>query len=147
MRSCAVLAFWLGASGCQPEVFFPEDYATAYREVRRCQQSSDHELNAVRVLADPAAAEVYLSRDAGFAVGAVVLKAEYEFGDTTCAGPLKQLTVMRRVVDGGSPATLDWDWQTVDPRRTVTQSNDTRCTGCHAACGHAPDGFEATCGM
>ena len=134
-----------GCGGASP--LFPEDYAASYREVRSCRPSGDHNLNQVRVLADPLAAGTYLSRDGGFGPGRIILKVEYEFGDDRCSGPVKRFTVMQRVADGGAARALDWRWQTVDGRRAVVDSDDSRCIGCHKSCGVPPDGFEATCGL
>jgi hypothetical protein len=68
----------------------------------------------------------------------VVLKEEYDFGDMSCEGPIKQWTVMRRLATGSSPATLDWTWQRVDEQREVVDQDVPRCIGCHTGCGVAP---------
>ena len=52
---------------------------------------------------------------------------------------------MRRLAEGSSPETLDWEWQDVDAARKVVSANDSRCIGCHTACGTAPGGYEGTC--
>ena len=127
--------------------FFPGDYAATWREVRGCRRSGDHDLNHVRIFADPSSADIYLSRDGGFRPGMVIIKAEYDFADDLCSGPIKQLTVMRKGADGGSPATLDWQWQTVSGARAVVSENGARCISCHRACGVPPDGFEGTCAL
>lgn len=138
--------FGLGCSGSEPEPDFPADYASSYVEVRDCRASADHDLNYVRMLADPAALAPYQNRDAPFPVGAVVLKEEYEFGDTDCSGPISQWTVMRRLETGAAPTTLDWAWQRVDAERTIVGEDTPRCYGCHAGCGTAAEGgYEGTC--
>ena len=134
-----------GDAGQEPD--FPADYAASYVEVRDCRGSGDHDLNNIRILADPAALGPYQSRSAPFPVGAVVLKEEYDFGDLTCAGPIKQWTVMRRLPTGSAPATLDWAWQRVDVKRQVFDVDAPRCVGCHTGCGVAPDGYEGTCAV
>lgn len=129
------------------DVYFPADYAATYTEVRNCRPSGDHDLNTVRILADSAALEAYNSRNEPFPEGAVVLKEEYEFGDDTCSGELVQWTVMKRLAEGSSPETLDWDWQSVDRDRNVSSQNAGRCIGCHQGCGVAPDGYQGTCAV
>ena len=127
--------------------FFPADYAGSYVEVRNCRGSGDHDLNNIRILAAPDALGPYQKRDAPFPVGAVVLKEEYDFGDQTCTGPLKQWTVMRRLATDSSPSTLDWAWQRVDTTRTVVEQDPQRCIGCHMGCGVGPDGYAGTCAV
>ncbi|MBK7538128.1 MAG: cytochrome P460 family protein [Myxococcales bacterium] len=143
LAAAAVLA---GAAACgdpaAPE--FPEDYARSFVEVRACRPSGDHDLRSVRVLVDPSGLSSYLTRDAPHPEGAVVLKEEYEFGDRACAGPVAEWTVMRRratAEHGG------WRWQRVDADRQVVSEDDSRCIGCHAACGQAPDGHDGTCAV
>lgn len=127
-----------------PAPVFPADYLATYVEVRGCRSSADHDLGQIRVLADPAARAPYLGRDADFPVGAVLLKAEYDFGDATCTGPITQWTAMQRI-EGGAAELLGWRWQRVDADRTVVSEDDSRCLGCHADCGVPPDGYLGTC--
>ena len=134
-----------GEGGVEPD--FPADYAGSYVEVRNCRGSGDHDLNNIRILASPSALEPYQNRAAPFPVDAVVLKEEYDFGDLTCEGPIKQWTVMRRLPDDSSPDTLDWAWQRVDLDRNVVDQDASRCIGCHTACGMPPDGYEWTCAL
>lgn len=129
-----------------PAPDFPADYAATYVEVRDCRSSGDHDLNYVRMLADPAALAPYQNRDAPFPVGSVVLKEEFDFTDTTCAGPIKQWTVMTRLADGTAPTALDWRWQRVDADRNVVGVDTPRCYGCHTGCGVPSEGgYEGTC--
>jgi hypothetical protein len=146
----------LAMSGCPaddgqedsgPEPDFPADYASSYEEVRNCRGSGDHDLNNIRILASPSALAPYQDRLVPFPVDAVVLKEEYDFGDLTCEGPIKQWTVMRRLPDGSSPDTLDWAWQRVDLERNVVDEDAARCINCHSSCGLEPDGYEWTCAM
>ncbi|WP_181233678.1 cytochrome P460 family protein [Enhygromyxa salina] len=147
------VVFALGlVSACpteEPEVEpdFPADYEASYVEVRDCRGSGDHDLNNIRILADPAALEPYQGRVEPFPVDAVVLKEEYEFGDFDCSGPIKQWTVMRRLPDGSAPDTLDWAWQRVDLERKVLDEDAPRCIGCHTGCGVEPDGYDGTCAI
>lgn len=129
----------------EPTPLFPEDYAATYTEVRGCRQSGDHDLNIIRVLADPAALGPYQNHDKPIPEGAVLLKEEYDFGDVTCSGPLKQWTVMARLAEGSSAETLDWRWQTVDSQRQVVGEDTPRCYGCHAGCTPENGGYENTC--
>jgi hypothetical protein len=131
--------------GVEPR--FPEDYAASYTEVRNCRGSGDHDLNNIRILVDPAALTPYQWRQEPFPVGAVVLKEEYDFGDTSCSGALTQWTVMQKLADGSAPDTLDWAWQQVDAERRVVDEDTPRCIACHQGCGVAPDGYGWTCSI
>ncbi|MCA9620462.1 MAG: cytochrome P460 family protein [Myxococcales bacterium] len=130
-----------------PEPAFPEDYAASYVEVRDCRQSGDHDLNIIRILADPAALGPYRDRTAPFPEGAVVLKEEFEFDDVTCEGPIKQWTVMVRLADGAATDQLDWRWQRVTPTREVAAEDEARCSACHSGCTPAAGGYEWTCAV
>jgi hypothetical protein len=132
-------------SGQEPD--FPADYQTKYTEVRNCRGSGDHDLNNIRILADPAALAPYQGRAEPFPAGAIVLKEEYDFGDLDCSGAIKQWTVMRRLADGTSPDTLDWAWQRVDAQRRVFDQDAMRCISCHKGCGVPEDGYEWTCAV
>lgn len=129
------------------EPFFPEDYEATYTEVRNCRGSGDHDLNNIRILVDPAARTPYEGRAEPFPTGAVVIKEEYDFGDTTCSGALKQWTVMRKRPSGTAPETLGWEWQQVDAERRVVDEDPPRCINCHQGCGVAPDGYDWTCSI
>ena len=151
---CApLLAAGLGLIGCPGdedpivEPDFPADYASSYVEVRDCRGSGDHDLNNIRILASPSALAPYRDRLDPFPEGAVVLKEEYDFGDFSCEGPIKQWTVMRRLADDSAPDTLDWAWQRVDAERVVVDEDGQRCIGCHTGCGVEPEGYEWTCAV
>ena len=151
---------WLGvalavatavAAGCdggdEPAPAFPADYAATYVEVRGCRGSADHDLRRIRVLADPAALAPYQTRSAPFPPGAIVLKAEHDFADDDCTGPVVEWTVMTRLAAGTAPGLLDWSWQRVDGDRRVVSEDEPRCAGCHADCGGPPDGHDGTCAV
>jgi hypothetical protein len=127
-----------------PAPAFPADYAATFTEVRGCRPSADHDLHKIRVLADPAALDAYTTRAAPFPEGALVLKEEYDFTDDTCAGPVVEHTVMRRLAGAENGG---WAWQRVAPDRTVTSVDEARCIGCHAQCGRPPDGHDGTCAV
>jgi hypothetical protein len=148
MRSVlAAVVAWAGACGGAAEdpPLFPADYASSYVQVRPCRPSPDHDLNHVRVLADPAATEPYQVRDHPFPTGAVVLKEEHDLTDDTCSGPIVGWTVMVKLAAGSSSTTLDWRWQKVDAHRGVVTEDEPRCYACHTSCGVPPDGYLATC--
>ena len=150
MRS-VLLGVVLLAAGCGddtmpgPDPVFPADYDMTYTEVRDCRQSGDHDLNIVRVLADPTALAAYEDRSEPFPEGAVVIKEEYEFGDIDCTGPIKQWTAMEKLPVGSAPDMLDWRWQRVDADGIVVAEDTPRCAGCHSVCGMPPDGYDGTC--
>lgn len=134
-----------GGGGPDETSLFPADYAASYVQVRPCRSSPDHDLNHVRVLADPAAMVPYQMRDRPFPTGAVVLKEEHDLSDDSCTGPIRSFTVMVKLPAGSAPAALDWHWQKVDANRGVVTDNEPRCYSCHTSCGVPPDGYLATC--
>ncbi len=139
MRAVAVLALLAACGGDDgPPPVFPAQYA--YSEVRACRSSSDHDLNKIRVLVDDAAKPAYTTRAVPFPEGAIVLKEEYDFADTSCTGEIVQWTVMQKHGSG-------WTFQKVDPDRHVVTENEARCINCHAQCGQPPDGYDGTCAM
>lgn len=129
------------------EPMFPEDYEASYTEVRDCRGSGDHDLNNIRILVDGDALTAYEGRMEPFPEGAVVLKVEYDFGDTTCAGEIKQWTAMRKLAEGAGEDTLGWEWQKVNAERQVETEDEPRCIACHTGCGVEPDGYDATCSI
>jgi hypothetical protein len=146
--SLTVLAIALCACGGGGSTsIFPDNYASSYVQVRDCRSSGDHDLNHIRILADPLAVDAYRMRDRPFPTGAVVLKEEYDFSDDTCTGPIKQWTVMVQLAADTAASTLDWHWQKVDLHGDVVTDNEPRCYGCHATCGVAPDGYKGTCAV
>lgn len=150
MRLPTALALTLLAGGCAdgpsaaPQPAFPADYADSYVEVRNCRKSADHELEQVRVLADPDAIGPYRDRAGAFPEGAIVLKEQYDASDTTCSGPIAQWTVMQK--DNETSARGGWNWQRVAADRRVLETDAASCHGCHASCTGAPQpGYDFTC--
>jgi hypothetical protein len=147
-----VVAAWVSmGAGCGeesagPPPLLPEDYQDSYVEVRDCRRSGDHDLNLIRVMADPLAREAYEERMSSFPEGAMLVKEEYEFSDADCTGPIKQWTVMVRQPEGAASDMLGWDWQRIDLARRVIEG-PSRCVGCHSGCGEPPDGYEGTCAV
>lgn len=128
-----------------PDPLIPEDYRDTYTEVRDCRQSGDHDLNMVRVLADPAALAPYQDRAEPFPVGATIVKEQYDFGDSDCSGPIVRWTIMQRLEDGSAPADLDWAWEALDADFHVEQDADLiGCPECHMGC-DPPGGYMGTC--
>ncbi|HEY8141779.1 MAG TPA: cytochrome P460 family protein [Kofleriaceae bacterium] len=163
VRLVAVVLALAGAGGCSdddggspidaapadaaPEPLFPADYASTWTKVRDCRSSSSHDFHLIVIWADPDAAGPYLDRDADFPVGSVVLKEEYDIGDTECTGDIVQWSLMKRLEAGSAPeAQLDWLWQKVDENRQVLTQNESRCYACHLDCDGDPgDSYENTC--
>lgn len=155
MRRLGLLLAGLIITGCPDdppvdppeEPLFPAGYADSYVEVRDCRQSGDHDLNLIRILADPTALDAYQNRDTPIPVGGILLKEEYEFDDIDCTGAVKQWTVMQRLEPGTNAEALDWRWQEVDADRTIVGEDTPRCYGCHTACTSDADGYENTCAV
>lgn len=135
-----------GCPGPTPGVdLLPADYADTYTEVRDCRSSGDHDLHNIRVLADPAALGPYLNRMDPFPVGSIIVKEEYDFGDSDCSGEILRWTIMQRLEEGESPPDLDWHWQDVNQDFFVTEDNSERCAQCHFDCGAATTSYMGTC--
>lgn len=124
---------------------FPANYAATYQQVRDCRKSGDHDLNFIRVLAAPDGLGPYMDRVTPFADGAILIKEEFDIGDSTCSDAIVQWTVM--VKDAAATELNGWRWQRVNTEREVVESDTSRCFGCHEACdGVAPNiGYDYTC--
>lgn len=138
-------------AGCGPDAppgvpLFPADYRDTYVEVRNCRQSADHDLDNIRVLADPLAFSPYSLRDAPIPEGAIIVKEEYDFGDIDCTGPIVKFSAARRLAPGSDPDNLDWEWQRLDASRHVIVEEAPRCVSCHTGC-EPPDGYENMCAV
>src|SRR5688572_6534705 len=70
----------------QAEPLFPADFSETFQVVRSCRPSSEHDLARVQVYADPSSQSTYLTREGEFAVGATLVKIEYDGTDSECAG-------------------------------------------------------------
>ena len=81
----------------------------------------------------------------GFSPGDTFVKPEYDTADTECEGEVLGWTVMVRLPEGSSPETLDYTWQKLGAERNVLTENESRCVGCHTACGVSPEGYLGTC--
>lgn len=150
LRSHIVLGLIILLASCggdDESPLFSSSYLETYVEVRNCRPSGDHDLNNIRILADPAALGPYNNRDQNFPLGSIVLKEEFEFDDSDCSGPVKQWTVMQRLADGDSPEALDWEWQKVDADSKVVSMDPLGCARCHSGCGSLPEGFDGTCAV
>lgn len=121
---------------------FADDWAERYVELRDCRHSIEHDLEFIRVLADPAAAERFRAcvtyeepTDPAcadpFAEGAVVLKAQYR--DAACTDLLRWSAVRREAAapaEGGG-----WRWQEVGADGTVrVDGAPPACVRCHQGC-------------
>ncbi len=125
-----------------PPPLFPESYRAIYEEVRGCRRSADHDLEYIRVLVPPEVKAAYLSREAPFPVGTLIVKEQY--ADSLCTD-LAGFTAMRRAEAGYAPMGGDWFWQRLEAdRRVLEQGRIARCTTCHRACAEAP-GHDWTC--
>lgn len=138
------LSLALAACGDDASPVFRADYAASFTEVRNCRSSSDHDLHRIKVLVAPDALAPYQMRTSAFPVGAIVLKEEYDVGDTGCTGPVIEWTVMQKLA---TPEDLGWVWQRVAADRSLTNENNPECIHCHTDCGIAPDGYDGTCTM
>jgi hypothetical protein len=148
VRTALALTAVCGCGGGGEETsLFPADYTASYVQVRPCRPSPDHDLNNVRILADPAARAPYQMRDQPFPTGAILLKEEHDFSDDNCSGAIKGWTVMVKLAAGSAPSRLDWHWQKVDAGRMVLTDDEPRCYSCHTTCGVAPDGYLGTCSV
>ena len=112
-----------------PVEVLPDDYRTAFVEVRGCRSSSDHDLNNILVRVHANLKTIYESGPYPFPQGALVVKEE--FRDLQCTD-LIAYSVMRKEAANAQPANGDWTFLKLDPRRRVIQQNEPRCTSCHA---------------
>ena len=127
---------------------FPADYEASWTEAREtCTLSHDHELRYIRVFANDGALGPYSRRDAPYAPGAALLKAEYADPDCT---ELLSYVYMEKLEPGIGPVEEhDWSWRRFDPdRREVFDPRfiPATCIDCHAwHCEDPPYGWDYTC--
>lgn len=139
----ALLAVACDDEPAGPEPVFSADWATAYVQVRDCRLSIEHELDHMRVLADPASAARYrrcvtpeLPCNEPFPAGAVIVKAQYRDADCT---DLRRITAVRREPEAPAEAG-GWRWQAAGADGAVTEDGSLRsCVGCHRGCDPAYD--------
>lgn len=132
-----------GNPAAQP--VFPEDPELAWREIRDCRHSHEHELRFIRVFASPTAEEPYLalSPDVPYPVGATLVKLEYDDPDCT---ELLGYTALQKLEPGKQPAGGDWLWQRVNGEGEVEEEGAmSRCVNCHAVHCEPPHGYDLTC--
>ena len=143
---CLTLAVAVSALGAcakidspNDEQVLPNDYRTAFVQVRGCRTSIDHDLANVVVRVRPELTTVYESGPYPFPQGALVVKEQYS--DSQCQS-LTGYTVVRKEAAGYFPAGHDWQWFTLDNYGTVMQKGKiARCAACHAMCGAKRDGM------
>jgi hypothetical protein len=150
------------ASACGDDelVFDLAEVERSFEEVVECRWSHEHELNHVRVLADPTSAAIFRAcvltgeaenciidgeRVTGFPVGSLFVK--YEYDDFGCEDDdFMGYTASLRLADGSFPAGRDWQWQRVSPRMALLEDGaPTRCIGCHIDHCEAPYGLDLRC--
>jgi hypothetical protein len=112
-----------------PVDVLPDNYRTAFVEVRGCRSSSDHDLNSIVVRVDPSIQEIYDGGPYPFPVGALLVEEEYR--DVQCTD-LVSYAVMRKENSKPDSPTGDWTFLRLDGRRRVIEQNTPRCVSCHA---------------
>lgn len=163
--TATALGLWLGwlvlAGGCgdedpgPPPVFTLEEVERDFVEVVECRPSHEHDLNHVRVFADPEAAEIFvrcvLTGLGGrcdvdrFDTGARFVKYEYQFADCE-PDDLVSYTTSLRLEDGAYPEGLDWHWQRLTPAMEVVEDGaPDRCLQCHINHCREPYGLDLRC--
>ena len=163
MRAGVIAALALLASGCGGEdelVFDLDEVERTFEEVVPCRWSHEHELNHVRVVADPAAADIFrecvltgLGDDCeidgapvgGFPVGSIFVK--YEYDDFGCEdSDFLGYTASLRLEDGSFPEGWDWQWQQVGPDLELLDDGAPPvCLGCHINHCESPYGLDLRC--
>jgi hypothetical protein len=125
-------------------------------EVVTCRQSHEHELNHVRTVANPLAAEMFrrcvLASDGAdtpcqalFPEGALFVKYEYELAGCAPAD-FKGISANLKLAPGAYPIGRDWHWQKLDRRlRVVEDGAPHACLLCHIDHCGAPDGHDLRC--
>jgi hypothetical protein len=141
-------------------VFDVQEVERSFEEVVSCRWSHEHELNHVRVFADPRSAEIFracvLTGEAencvmdgepvaGFPVGSLFVK--YEYDDFGCEDDdFMGYTASLRLEDGSFPEGRDWQWQRVSPSMSLVEDGaPPRCLGCHIDHCEAPFGLDLRC--
>lgn len=116
--------------------FFAADFAETYTLVRDCRFSTDHNLTRVRVYVNSIGAENYLNGTYPFPVGTIAVKVLTDGQASDCNGATEEFVAMRKGAPGTAPSSGDWEWQAVNPDRSVRLSGQLfdACISCHANC-------------
>ncbi|MFN0150400.1 MAG: cytochrome P460 family protein [bacterium] len=116
--------------------FFPANFEQSYTLVRDCRFSTDHNLTKVRVYVDSIGAASYLAGTYPLPVGTIAVKVLTDGQADDCAGATEEFVAMRKGVPGTAPTYGDWEWQAVNPDRSVRLSGQLfdQCVACHASC-------------
>jgi len=150
MRAWVILAA-TSFIGCDPDdaprSLLPADWETSLVSLRGCRQGPEHDLEYVRLLADPGSAADY-DRCAvpdgtcttPFAEGALFVKPQY--ADAGCT-ELVRFSLAKK--DGDFAASGGWRWQELDAAGEVKLDGALqRCAHCHASC---EGSFDSRCYM
>jgi hypothetical protein len=120
-----------------PQMVLPEDYRTAFAQVRTCRNSVEHGLVNVVVRVRGEQKDLYEAGPYPFPQGSLVVKEEYR--DAGCSD-LAGYTVMRKEAAGYFSAGGDWQWFSLDSGGTVLKDGKSAtCSHCHAQCKPARD--------
>jgi len=144
----AVIAVALAAGSCGDDEnptppgpdpvdpFFAEDFAETYALVRDCRFSTDHNLTKVRVYVNAVGAQSYLDGTYPLPVGTIAVKVLTDGQADDCAGAPEEYVAMRKGAPGTAPSYGDWEWQAVNPDRSVRLSGQLfeECIACHSNC-------------
>ena len=137
----------------EPEHIYPDDWTSAYLEVRGCRASPDHDLEYVSLWIDPASkplwdtcVDAFPEGDSTctelFPDGATFLKPQYL--DPACT-QLARLSIARKAP--GFASAGGWHWQEVlyqnDVPRVSQDGAIAKCARCHETC----PGFDLRCYM
>ncbi len=130
-----VAAVASAASGCPPppQPIFPSNYRDSFVEVRSCRIGNEHDGYAIRVLANPIAAQAYLDESKPLPVGSIVLKEEFVGTDCRDDSKLFRWSVMRKEEAGFDPVDADWHWQRARVDGSLLIDGKGTCISCHRA--------------
>lgn len=149
-----------GGDDADDIIFEIEAVERDFEEVVPCRWSHEHELNHVRVVADPESARIFtecvltgLGEECeldgepveGFPVGSLFVK--YEYDDEGCQDEdFVQYTASLRLEDGSFDEGWDWLWQRVSPDMDLLEDGAPfRCLDCHIDHCESPDGLDLRC--
>ena len=133
------LLLCLASAGCpsapapdgDSATIFPENYRSAFVEVRGCRASIEHAAT-IRVWVNEVGADAYLADENPLPVGSVVVKEEYAGADCSDDADLVAWSVMRKESAGFDAEARDWRFQeSAAPSRRVTIDGNSTCLPCH----------------